>query len=328
MKKLETILFLVLVTFVTHQTLAVTNLVTKAESSAFGTGHLPEIRQPHPLDLSGAIMTVTPVLLPVKSSPNWAEAAQNVITDALNQNLSLRLSVDQPTQYQQAFYHLGWSNVVMSLNNPMWQGRLSPTPQFTSEHGQVMWALIDVRSSSRLDDISLDQLIVTITSTDGLLNDTLGFAGGVTYTLQAPLILANGAQITSGSTSQKGNRFLILVCSKLFNTGDTQAGLNEVRDWVTGQSNYSLNYLATYAGSTSQATVSAEGLNKPLTPKPLLTIDNQSVSIVNPTSGRSYVLEGSSDMLTWTPRAILDTSWPKFFISTTSPEQFFRVKIQ
>ncbi len=101
--------------------------------------------------------------------------------------------------------------------------------------GTIIW-WIDVMAPEG-QTISLDQVLVTITSRDGALKKEQTFAGS-SYTpfavgyLTDDSVVADGKIITSGDASQKAKRIIIGVFSKAF-PATNAAKVQEVRDYLS-----------------------------------------------------------------------------------------------
>ncbi len=212
-------------------------------------------RSAAPAAVANATVTVTPVLLPSETSPNWNIAAEKVVNDALTGRRFMTGSVTNPGNYAvTAPQKLEWFNLAESTGPAQWRGQLNPPAPFHQERGQLLWHLIDVQSEGSLEDVSMSQVVVSATSlTDGdILRDTVDMATKGGYGPRAVGIKADGTRIASGSAgTTKANRVLLLVRTIRFNGGGTVAGLKEIETWVNGNGNYSLKVTATVGGVAS-----------------------------------------------------------------------------
>lgn len=306
MKKTKLVLMLVLAVFMLGET------AQSKEASAPDTGQSVSGAKAsagiHSLSVSqytgsGAVVSVTAVLLPVKLSPSWAAAASSTINDA--RNGTLHNTADYTT-----ITSIVWQNLVYS-ESATWAGT-------------IVWQVVDVRSSA--DDLSLDMIRMTSQSNnDGnSLGDALEF-GGNSYTAQAIAIKSDGTVINSGSASQKGNRVIVLTQMKLFNGGATQSGLDEVRNWVNSFSEFKITYTATvgaYSGTAVLSTLVAPRLT--ITPAGMIGIQNLQ-------SGRSYKIESRNSLSvggSWSAVGIITDASPTLSVSNTAPIGFYRAVVQ
>jgi hypothetical protein len=276
----------------------------------------------------GTTIIVTPVLLPVKASPSWVSAADKLITCARADSIVTNTSVTNPTDYAVCSYRVNWLNLVYSTGTPLWNAVLNPPAPFAQELGQVVWNLIDARSNSGNDDLSLDMLSFTSFSNDGnYLGDIITW-NGMAYTQRAIAIKKGGSIISSGSTSQKGNRILVLAYTKLFNGGGTQAGLDQVRSWIAGFGNYYLNYTAQIIGDDSTksfATIATTGVP----PSPILKINGSDILILNNNAKSTYQIFSSTQLPvnTWQFEEILNGS-NVWHIKFSDNFKLYRAKVQ
>lgn len=263
---------------------------------------------------SNAVITVMPLLMPPISSPDWTVVADKAISDAQSYGLSMRRTVSYPaTEYAWCGYKVSWSNLVT--------GAATTSP--------VVWQFIDLKSQSGNDDMSLDMLQFSSSSSDGVLGDSVAFTGA-SLTPRAITIRFDGTVIMSGPASQKGKRVLVLVSSKLFNGGDTLAGLNQVRDWLARYSDYQLWYTAQITGDAS--TKSSAGIStsgRVVMPTAVL---NQSgmLAVINAEPTRSYLIYASPNPA--------PGSWWQFLgvvygtnlvvVPNNQPAQFFKLAVQ
>src|ERR1035437_7523134 len=284
-----------------------------------------------------AVIALSWVYLPKISSPSWTTAANSLITDAEAGKLNTATTVSSPTQYAVvATNHLvSWTNLVLSTPTPLWGGLLNPPAPFNVElGGPSVWILIDAWSSSGGDTISLDQLSVTsVSAPDGNNLGTNTTFTGLSYTPRAIAIKSDGTVITSGSTSQKGKRVLVLVQNKLF-SADTQLGLNTVQNWINYYSPYTWKYAVQVIGDNntlSSTTVSTAAINVPV---PVISITatsgtTASVSVSNGISGAEYQI--------WATKFVAPGSWQlvsvlnsnnSLSVSTSTGSMFYRASVQ
>jgi hypothetical protein len=252
-----------------------------AEDAVVRHGHAAKFLE------SGAVVTVTPILLAERPSGSWTAGADEAIDDALAGQLTNLVS-SVPGSYQLANHKIDWYNLVYSTSSSMWDGVINPPAPNTNEFGHTVWFIVEAQSASGNDDLSLDMLKTDFASSDGgVLNGSQVFTNEA-YTPRAIAIQSGGKVISSGSTSVPGKRIIILVRSKLFNGGGTQGGLDQVKNWVADQGNYSLSCTATVGNNSSTATVSIGGL-APATPR--FVLDRLgSMRATNGVSGVSYRL--------------------------------------
>lgn len=211
---------------------------------------------------ASAVITVTPIHIAAQPSTSWTSGADQVVADAIAGTLSTNTAVSDPGDYAVCNYRIYWWSLVYSTGTHMWEGVLNPPAPFDQEFGRNVWALVDVRSVSGEDDLSLSMLTVTTSSSDGnVLGSAVSFADK-SYTPRAVAVRKDGSMITSGSSTQKGARILVLVKSPLFNVGGTQSGLDQVKNWVNANEVYTLGYEAQVIGdgaTKSKASVSTAG---------------------------------------------------------------------
>lgn len=252
---------------------------------------------------TGARITITPMLLPDKSSPSWAPAAAKVIADALAGKVQTTAhAITSPTDYTICpDGHIDWYNLVDSQSTPLWQAQLNPATPFDQERGQELWFLVQAWSPTGINDVSMDAITAAFDSNDGhVLQSTVSFSG-TSYTPLAEVQLADGTVINSGSASQQGQHVAVLVHGKVFTGGDTQPGLDQVHNWITPRIPYtdtctvtvgsdSLQSVATTAASTSHPAFNL--VIKPKGASVDLTIDT-------PESGATYQIWGTTDFVNW-----------------------------
>ncbi|MBU6427229.1 hypothetical protein KGQ27_03280 [Patescibacteria group bacterium] len=254
-------------------------------------------RQPKGLIGAGSpVIVVTPVLLAAQPSASWAAGADMVIADALAGGLKSNTAVTNPSDYAVCNHHIGWQNLVYSTGAYMWDGMLNPVAPFNAEYGHVVWALVDARSGTGNDDLSLDMLQVVTASNDGnALGGTNGFSGD-NYTARAVAVKKDGTVVESGTASQEGVRVLVLVQSPLFNNGGTQAGLDQVKSWVMSQGNYSLTYVAEVVGNNATASAASVTVNGGVPSVNLRFMPNGQLSVVAGDTDRTYVLYSTATL--------------------------------
>jgi hypothetical protein len=149
--------------------------------------------------------------------------------------------------------------------------------------------------------------VTAVSGNDGNhLGGTVTFTGQ-SYTPRAICIQSDGTVVTSGSDSQKGKRVLVLVQTKLFNTGDTQSGLNQVQTWVSFYDPYTLTYTAQVIGDNttqSSASVSTEAMTLP---------SSLDLSITNSGSGTAmlslYNAPTNFSYRIWSTTSLVPSSW-------------------
>ena len=226
-----------------------------------------------------AVVAVTPLLMVNIDSPNWPAAANEAIADAQAGTLTTNTVVNVPTNYAVCDYRIVWQNLIESTTTPMWDGSLNPSAPFNNElGGPLIWQLLDARAASGQNELSLDMLSLTSSSSDGnVLGGAIGFSGD-SYSARAIAIKADGTLINEGDASQKGVRVLVLICMKLFNGGDTLSGIDSVSNWVTApqRSPYSITYTAIVGGDSATASVATVStVTPPVLPAvPTLSIVN------------------------------------------------------
>lgn len=287
-----------------------------------------------------AVVSVTPLLMVNIDSPNWPAAANEAIADALAGTLTARTNISAPTDYAVCNYRISWSNLVESITTPMWGGMLNPQSPFNNElGGPLIWQLLDARAVSGLNELSLDMLSLTAFSSDGnALGATIGFIGD-SYTVRAIVVKADGTTNNSGDASQKGVRVLALTCTKLFNGGDTQAGLTAVDTWVNQKSPYSITYTAMVGGdrtTTSLATVST-ATPTVLPAAPTLSVLNNgnifgAIALANGTPDEQYqVLSSASVLGPWSLVGLITANHignGSVAVTAGASAQFYRAKAQ
>lgn len=286
------------------------------------------------VDPANVFITVTPVLMATKSSPSGTAAANELIEDAVAGTLNTGSTLNTPDSYIQCYRRMKWQNTVYSTTVPMWDGVLNPPAPFDMDKGPILAQLIDVRSASGVDDVSLDMLSVASWSSDGnVLGDTLTFTAN-SYTLQAIVIKADGTRITSGSASQKGVRVIVITMMKLFNVGGTQSGIDSVRNWVTDHvssaGDYKITYTAQLIGMPETASKAMVSVNPPQAVAPVLAI-NQSghVWATNGEADRTYKVL-TSPSVTGMPWTLSGTTSGTNGFHTMFPNtaRFFRFELQ
>lgn len=317
----------------TPVTMAQPSTSSKIETSAGGTPTLSSkvgsvsVMSVSPMSINSADILVTSVLMPTKISSSWAPAADSLVADVRAGTLSSRTFAANPTQYVLCNNRLSWSNLVYSESTSLWGSELNPPPPFNMEFGLVVWNVVDMRSKTGADDISLDMLSFGSFSNDGnYLGATYTFVG-MTYTVRAIVIKSDGTVTSSGSTSQKGARVIVLVFLKLFNGGATQAGLNEVRDWVGGISDFSVSYTAQIIGN--DATRSYSRISAVSVPRtPIVKIGNASVAVANGESGTTYQIFSSQHLPgAWQFEGVVNGTDPHN-ITQSGFSRYFRAKVQ
>lgn len=240
-------------------------------------------------------IVVTPVLMPAQQSASWGIVADKVIVNSLEGTLAISNTVNSaqnPQDYTLCSGRIDWFNLVYSTGVAMWDGVLDPAYPFNNELGHVVWALVDARSMTGMDDISLSDLKVSFASNGGgALNVVTNYVN-MDYSTRAIAIKANGTIVNSGPSDQKGNRILLLVQSKLFNGGGSQSGLDQDRNYIMGIVNqygkYSLTFSAEINGDNLSSDSSTVIVLRPPAP-PVLDIERDgSLGILNTEPGHSY----------------------------------------
>ncbi len=219
---------------------------------------------------------VTPILLPSEASPSWAAAAAKVVGDAVADNSSTKLwkglvgSVTNPTEYElPPFRGLEWWMLAESVAAPMWRGELNPPAPFAAEKGQVLWHLIDLRSGDGSESVKLSDIVLTQSSADGnVLGDTISMAS-TSYSTLAVGVRVDGTRAhESGSATNTAQRIVFLAKGIRFNGGGSQAGLTQIRTYVTTRP-YAVTMMARVGGRTSSTT---SYLNPPALPEVSLAL--------------------------------------------------------
>lgn len=178
-------------------------------------GALSSRAAPRALSNPNARIIVNPVRMIDKANAAWPNAAALVVGDVRANALRVvPNAISGPSDYSAAPY-ITWSDVVSNPNQ------------------EELWYVVRGFSTTGANDVSLGGTTVTFESPSdgGQLNATVTF-GSLTYTPYAPLIMQNGSTVTSGATSQQGQRFIVLVHIKSFD-GSSQANLNSAQSWVT-----------------------------------------------------------------------------------------------
>lgn len=276
---------------------------------------------------AGAVVNITTLVGPPKNAESWIAAADEVIHQWMHHGV-ITNSAD-PTGYRRLGPHMDWYNLVYSQSTPMYNGVLYPPAPFTNQIGNVVWYFVEAQSING-NDLSLDMITVAATSTGGALNDSQNFIG-MTHTPRAPLVLADGSVITSGSTAQLGNRVAVLVMLKLFNGGATQQGLDQVRDYVTGLSPYSITNTVSVTGHPEiSATKTLSTAASTITPSaPMLVIGQGMIYI--PTANATDIFNLYSRPLVDSGRWMFTgkiTGKTPIVIPMTDPKRFFTVEVQ
>ncbi len=272
-----------------------------------------------------AMISLTPVLLPPLGDPTWSTAVTSLLSDAIAGKLTNQV-VTNPNQYGLLTYNIGWTNLVYSTSANMWQG--STNTSF-NVHGQVIAILVDGISISGGDDLPLDSLGVTAASNDGnVLGASVGFTG-MDYTATAPAIKADGSRITSGPTSQKAKRVLVIVYSKLFNVGGTQPGLDSVRNYVTEHFPYRLTFVGQVNGdlATMSRVILTTSSEQPI--QPTLMMSRSGVFSAASYEDRSYRLLSSATIIgPWALEGVFNGGNSLTNSSFTGQQKFYRLGVQ
>jgi hypothetical protein len=196
-----------------------------------------------------------------------------------------------------------WSNLIVS----------------SSAGCRVVAVCVDVVSSS--DDISLDMISVVSLSKDGNYLGRTNSFGDKAYTPIAIGIKSDGSVITSGLASQKVSRVIVIVFPRLFGGGDTQSGLDEVKNWVTGFKNYTVKYTVSVGNESSQLITSIVGV-------PVLAISRDGqLSIINAVPGFKYPIQGKMSFSrgNWYTVGVIEGS--ASIIPMDKPWMFYRVAV-
>lgn len=278
-----------------------------------------------------ATIKITPVLLAAQPSSSWTNGADTLIADALANSINTNIVIANPGDYAVCNNRINWYNLAFSESTPMWDGVLNPPAPWNNEYGHVVWALIDARANSGGDDLSLDSLQVVYASNDGnILSGTNSFETS-DYTPRALAVKADGTRITSGTASQKGLRILLLVQSRLFNGGNTQSGLDEIKNWISDYSPYTLTYTAGIIGdeeatrSSSSVTV---GGQTPVAPRLSLSRDGI-LSVILGETDRIYTIQTKSVLNDpWNYLGTISGTNSIGIFMATNVNQFFRAWVQ
>jgi len=245
----------------------------------------------------GGINTIIiPVLGAEQPSPNWTKWARMAIEEAIRSGGVLtNRTITGPDQYKICEYRIDWTNLIYAKSSAFWAGVKNPLAPYNSEYGQTVWFLVYTWTTDGSETLSLSMIKAMFASTDGVLNGTIDF-NPTSYTDLAVGIKANGDRIISGASSQKVKIVAVLGRSKLFNTADTQSGVDQVRDYigtkVSQLGNYTLTCTVQVGGTSAQASVAIKGLPQ----QPTVALWGTDIGILNPQVGRSFVIQMSENL--------------------------------
>jgi hypothetical protein len=209
------------------------------------------IAQPKVSANENVVVSITPLLMPMLNTADGITAGNAIIAAALAGTLNYNTGpITGPTQFTVSGYKVDWTNIVYSTTVSMWGGMLNPP--FPSFGGPLQTLLIE--GWAPLGDLSMDQLTISATSSDGnILAGTVGFVN-TSYTSDAVCVRLDGTIITNGASSQQGKHILVLVQLPLFNGGGTQTGLDDVHNWWNLHQPYILGYTAGVIGNSASQT--------------------------------------------------------------------------
>jgi hypothetical protein len=271
---------------------------------------------------------LTSVLLPVKSSPSWIPATDALIADIKNGTLKTNTAATNPTQYVVCGYRVNWYNFGYSTTAHLWQTNLNPAAPFAIEYGQVLFNVMDIQSYSGLDDTSLDMSLLRAFSSDGnVLGSTMTF-GGQSLSPRAMLFKADGTIVTNGPTSQKGVRIIVPVANSLFNGCGTQAGLNEVEQWINSFGNFSVTYTAQIIGNDATRSSVKVGIAENPAP-PMLHLRHSSIMIHGGEIDRSYLIYSAAQLpgTNWVFEGLVSGT-NSYIIPMNGFAKFYRATVQ
>ncbi|MFA6459250.1 MAG: hypothetical protein WCV79_02550 [Candidatus Paceibacterota bacterium] len=282
------------------------------------------------------LISSTWVLLPNQSSPSWSSAADNVIKNALAGTLQAGsvATVVHPSQYTLPGNKVVPENFITSASTPMWKGVLNPASPFENERGQIVWALIEMRSDDGSDSVSFADLTAKFVSNDGgSLNLTLNFDNSA-YTERAVLIKADGTMKKSGPASEKGKVVLVLVWSEMFTGGGTSGGIAEAKNWiqltVSQKGDFSLILTAEdKKDPTSRSMSTVNVVRSPVAPR--VSIGNNGIlTINNHVAWQSYRIYEAKDVRgPWNLYSVISGgNTASIPVTGAFPAQFFRVQVQ
>lgn len=288
---------------------------------------------------AGPVITVTPVLMP-RFGPSWWVAAQKIIDDAMADNLAGLYSVTNGVAgYGRCLHKIDWCNLVYSTNSAMFMGNLNPSAPFNLERGGPnVFCLVTIMSPSGADEVSLDMIeLKTYSNSGNLLWNTNSLTTMSEYGPAAPLIKADGTIVTSGPMSQKGKKAMVIMSTSIIDWGDTQQGLDIVRDWFQAFGNFELTFVAQVKGDDSTkswAVVSTGGLG-PIQASPVMRIAPSSgsvgsVSVSFMERNRQYRILSRqyADQGAWQFRALVSHTNASIIIPMNASSQFYRAEMQ
>lgn len=261
-----------------------------SDASAENIGHLNSVPVHGKASLqnaNGVTITLTPVIMPAKPSAEWGIASDKLIAAARFQSSVILGQGNGPSDYTVPDnYVITWRNLVYAENGNMADGK----------QARVIWCLVDAKSTS--DNLSLDMILTSFESNDGgHLNDVQTY-GNASYASRSIGIRGDGSIIDVGSANQKCRRVILIVQSKLFNVGATQAGLDQTKSWVdqvvTAKHNYTLTYSVEIQGLGVYTTAVVSVIPMAEPPK-LVFLRNGTLALANPDGLTRYVIYYGTD---------------------------------
>lgn len=285
------------------------------------------------LSTGGANVTALVVRMPSRFSPGWSISASNLIADAIADKINMvPHELTFIGDYSVCNGKFSWYNTMYSRDLPLWKDELNPVGTFAGQFGETPHILLRANSKDGGNSIPLSRSFVSAASSDTshLLTDTYYF-NNTSYTDLAPGFTAEGNKIASGSSDTPVAKYFALAEMKLFNGAGSADGIRQIKDYVLGNGNFTINYLVGITGDTSSQFTTSVSLNGPgviTAPKIVLTPaaggGSATLMLENGTIGSSYQLQFSSDLRTWGQVGVIGNSGT-VTVPFTSTNGFWRV---
>lgn len=243
---------------------------------------------------------VIPVLgMPLSPGTGWLEQIQFEEDWVANRNYWV----------PRIFGPVSWKELVFAEKNGV-----------ATTDWQVVQQLVHLRSIDGSDSISIGSVSMKATETPtGVLSDIYE-VGNRSYSPAAIGIKADGTRVTGGPSDQMVAQIILVFQMRLFTGGASKAGLDEVRNWVLRQAEYTVTYEVSVKDREvrgGKASVTVE--------KPHLTIERNSVTLIGDEPEYPYDIQ-YTDVVSG-PWRNLVVAWPGDIIpinTATGKTKFFR----
>jgi len=249
--------------------------------------------------LAAVSIKVVPILAPPQGTPSSGSVLEWLIRDWVTGDL------------------------VSDHGYQLCRGKIS-TENVNARSGMVVQQLVEVKSLSGLDEVSLSEILVKSASTPTALNRTYE-VGENGYGLLAVGYKANGTVVTDGSPTQKVARVIFITQMAIFN--DAQ---EKIDSWVQSWSDFTIDYEVRHGSSAyvGRGTVSLNGYDN-IRPSIVMTAGG-GFTVSGGDQNRPYVVQSSPEV----EGPYIDIGFPVYSgdvwwlpgPNQMGPQEFFRLR--